>query len=533
MKNLPIRQQHPLKDPTLGDGRSITPEPLMEVRNSPWLMATSYLRDLKGLLPIGLILIGVLPQISWIPHPVMVWLGLAVLATGIINPILAVLTHAIDVSGDRIIFRQGWIFPIVRRGDRGDISAVQVDEPWHLRPAGLASVSISFRGAAHPFMLAGVDRRVARRLEALLVRAPVRPADASGEPSLGAAYESDAVTPHMTPATAVDAAGDLGRLTAFAPDRHEMVATYLTNLTLAAAGGFAGYELLGDVAPLIAPNLRLSEGPLAAAAVALAVVLGLTTAYLRLHGIQVHEERDGTWTVAYGVLDRRRHVIAAGSASAVRLKTGPADVLLGTRRLTISTADLAHATGTDHLRFPAFREARARELAQALTGDALPTLSGVSSVRVLWSAVPLLVAISLLVSRRDSLGWFGVGAVLLAFGSAVALLKLLSGRVHVAGNVLRYRRWSFFGCTEDHVSRSAVQWTVRRRLPSTQWGVATITAYPSRRLVATYLTASAPWSLVSVGRPTAAPEAGAPLGPPEQVADQHVDDQRVADQEEP
>lgn len=526
MNKRPIGRQDPPPDPPqpVATYRADSQTP-GEVRNSPWLVATSYLRDLQGLLPLALILAGVLPQISWIPHPVMVWLGLALLATGIINPILAVLTHAIDVRGDRIVFRQGWIFPVVRRGNRHDVSAVQVDEPWHLRPAGLASVSISFRGAKHPFMLAGVDRRVARRLEASLVRASVRPADTSGEPPVGAANEADAVTQQWTPASPVDTAGDLEPLAAFAPDRHEMLATYLTNLTLAAAGGFAGYELLGDVAPLIAPDLRVSEGPLAAAAVALAVVLGLTTAYLRLHGIQVHEERDGTWTVAYGVLDRRRHVIVAGSVSAVRLKTGLVDVLLGTRRLTISTADLAHATGADRLRFPAFREARARELAQTLTGHALPTLPDVSTGKVLGSAAPLLLAIALLGSRQDSLGWLGVGAVLLAFGGAVALLRLVSGQVSFAGDALRYRRWSFFGCTEDHVSRKAVQWTVRRRLPSTQWGLVTLTAYPSRRLSAALLTATAPGSLVSAPRPSEAAETGAPLGPSEQVADQQVADQ--------
>ncbi|MBP9919109.1 MAG: PH domain-containing protein, partial [Dermatophilaceae bacterium] len=463
--------------------------PAREFRNSARFIAASYLRDLRGLVPVALLLVGVLPQISWIPDTLMQWLGAALLATGVISPILVVITQAIVIADDRLVYKQGWIFPVVRRGDHSDVSAVQVDEPWHLRVLGLASVSVSFRGATHPFVLRGVDRRAAQQVEASLVPAI---------PRQGGTNSLDPVLPETTHTSDTSVGGEVA--SAFAPDRREMGATYLNNITMGVAAGFAGFELLSDLAPLIAPNLPWNDAPLRAAAVGVAAGLGVATAYVRLHGIQMNQATDGSWRIAYGLLERRRHAIVAGPSTAVRTRAGVVDMLLGTRRVTISTADLAQASGTDHLRFPALRSPRAAELVRVLTGAVVPPAPPASLAKVTCSFTCPLLAIAFLGIYSGTLGWVGVGSGVLTLAGAAAVLKLATGRVNVIGDVLHYRRWSFFGLTEDYVAGRAVHWSVRRRLPATKRGLVTLTAYPNRRLTVVFVGEASPEDLVSVGR---------------------------------
>ncbi|MBK6887006.1 MAG: PH domain-containing protein [Tetrasphaera sp.] len=230
------------------------------------------------------------------------------LATGVISPILVVITQAIVIADDRLVYKQGWIFPVVRRGDHSDVSAVQVDEPWHLRVLGLASVSVSLPRGYAPFVLRGVDRRAAQQVEASLVPAI---------PRQGGTNSLDPVLPETTHTSDTSVGGEVA--SAFAPDRREMGATYLNNITMGVAAGFAGFELLSDLAPLIAPNLPWNDAPLRAAAVGVAAGLGVATAYVRLHGIQMNQATDGSWRIGYGLLERRRHAIVAGP----RQRCGP------------------------------------------------------------------------------------------------------------------------------------------------------------------------------------------------------------------
>lgn len=415
-----------------------------------WIGA-SLLRDLPGLVMGVLVLIEILPAGFFVPpalSKVIVGIGITL---ALIEPWVLIATKRLSLNGVRLVLREGLLFPKVLDASVGDITAVSVKQPWAMRLFGLAEISISLKGSARPFRLAGVS---ASSLKPLLEL--VHPEEECDE-----------------------ATRDSHRGRNWLSGR-EILSSFAGDIPITLVSVAVGYEAVSNVDELVGVGEGgMGSGWLHLLVIFLLVVLVATLhRYSALHGFCLESISSG-WTVRSGLLDKQSYELSSREPLIITVVRGPVDALLDTSRISIG---LPVPDGRDirTLRFPALRTARAEQFLVQLTGERIPALSvgervwmGIDNLLILvWIGAVVWVVAS-------GVGW---KSLLVAAGVAVLiffLVRFYSTRFRLSSDYLVIERWGF-ASVWTWVPRQAWSWHCITMLPSRKELFITVAAFAHR-----------------------------------------------------
>jgi uncharacterized membrane protein YdbT with pleckstrin-like domain len=349
------------------------------------------------------------------------WLPLVIVAGYLLDPVGLILFKRASV-GDEFALTTGWLTRVTSVCPVNSITAVQVDEPWYLRPYRLQAVTAVAQGAVSAtYVLEGLTRGDAERLAALVERrsgpSDLPPAQSTETGPVPEPPEEESVPTLL-----------------YAASKRDLLATVLSSgavfLAALSVVGLVdqGLEFLSVDADSLVPQSAVQWALLVGG-----VTVGATlAALLRFWGFVIEQIEDQTYRLSYGALDRTTHTITQGSLEAVHLIVTPIDAMLRRQRVVLSTATL-RSSPLGRVQFPSVRADVAGELITAVMG-ARPAGSTAPATKG-WVFLPLtalaLVSIAIAPLPRPTWWWLVI-QIVIAVALAAGLVRYLTGRLDFA-----------------------------------------------------------------------------------------------------
>lgn len=396
-----------------------------EFQSSTWLVPARLLRTAWSAV---LLVAGLKGWAFNLPSPwpvVLAVVGSLAMVALVVDPFIAVLLKRVVVETDHISMRVGLISPVERLSPLNRINSVQVDQSWNLRLFRLSSVTIVAQGEeGSAFVLEGLTKDNVRRL--MLALEGKVPGVAEGDRP----EERHGVT--IPQAAVVEAGSDVEGAFFYQSNNRDLMATVLATgavvVTASAAIGFG--DNVNDLTGLNVDSMFSGSLVVAIALVTLLVAVSSLMAALRFRRLTIVSRDGASFEVSYGTVGRVSHAISRDQVVAVGLTMTPFDVLLGTRQVTLSTAELRHSAMGD-IKFPSMREAEAQRLLASIMGQQ-PTEERPSARWLIRPLVLLILCVIPLSQLTWSSLWVSAGAALLIVILIFMLWNYLTARVVVA-----------------------------------------------------------------------------------------------------
>lgn len=391
------------------------------IRNSPWLIPANLLRHARAIVVAVVALVASAMHLHGTWHfLVSTGSGLAVLSH-LNEPIVQVIKQRLRVVDDQLRYSEGLIDHTERTLPLARVTTFEVDQPWYLRPFNLHAVTMAAQGMhSGAVTLAGVRGADIDRLTRLTAQQGLVPAGWTGRPQL----RKRGSEPTSSARPSVHFRLKISNFELFATAANHSVTLVFFGLVLVEPLQRAG-DLLLTIAGA-SHNTRV----LVTVLVVLGFVVGVGLyGALRFWGFEISSEDARAYRVTYGALDRRSHTVLAGQVVAITLRASPLDALLGTERVSLSTAELARAP-LGRVEFPSVRPKQARSLVLAVSGI---DLNDVRRPRGRWwlcaPLVAILIPVAVVTLIPLSKLWIMIAVALATLLATLGGLRFFSGRV--------------------------------------------------------------------------------------------------------
>ncbi|MFV0373288.1 PH domain-containing protein [Microbacterium sp.] len=366
----------------------------------------------------------------------------------IVDPVYEYATVRYRSDPDVIVLRHGLISRHTRSLRWSDVTALQAEETWSLRPFRLTRVTV-LQGGEESAQLV-LPAVLAPELDRLRSFAP---RNATSKTSGATEYDTDDLL-----------VAERG------PDRDEQLIyrATLTQLLIAAlvygqfallgvALGYALFELLD--------TFELTDGLLALAAAGpwvfgvflglIVIAGGFASTLVRYGRFQVWQRDDGSIRIAYGLLTRRDRRIDASAIEGIVVHRNLVEILLGRARMSILSTDSARQLG-GNLVIPSLTRGIVADIAQrsfpAHVDDVTLLTRPGAAWRSLGAALTVVVPACGAAWGFVTMQW----PLLLAVVAALIVARTLLGLGRVVGTRLRMGERGMVALTTHHASERQV-----------------------------------------------------------------------------
>ncbi|MGQ4561866.1 PH domain-containing protein [Dermabacteraceae bacterium P7054] len=450
----------------------------MTFSNNVKVIPATYLGQAHTFVILGFVFFGADSYLSFIPQK---YLGpaLAILLFLIIlSPIHLAFAQKMSVTAHRLSYRDGIVFPSTTGADLADVTTVQVDEPWNFRLFGLARIAVSLRGTELTPAMEGMDAREAQKLLALLHP----PNDSSLPSQLDHADSSEEIKLKTATSGATPTSGRSFKLTL-----RELAATYFGNLGFVFVTLVSGYQVLSEIweqtgSGEAIPSSIVTGIVIASVSVLLAVVIG----YMTIHNFSMNRDSNNSWTIRYGLIERRNRRISSHGVVGVRLKVATVDALARTSRISIGSKDPMN-NEFGKLRFPSLELDRAERVLRSITkksGLAPQIASTLPWVAVSFALVFGAAGIGTMLWEPQSTRNAVIGALAWLIGFPL-ILRIITPRIRTYpdSDLVELRHWGY-GLTIDYLPLSSISIASYTEIPILKVGLLEISGYTQVRIFA-------------------------------------------------
>lgn len=426
-------------------------------------------------------------DLPWYWFEIIVVIAAGLTLTAFLEPLWDAKFRTLTVLGDEVSLRTGWLAPETRSTLLSRITSVQVDEPLSQRLADVRSVTITASGAINTtFKMPALTPAASDQLCALISAARphiCRHGSIESKPNANDAQDLKAV-PGIVSTDPLASDGAHVSSVYEASVRDIVATAFASGYPLAvAAGVVAVAQDVSEVTGASFLSFSWSDPRIWVLAVVgiLAIFAGATV--LKYWRFKISRTLLGEFVISYGALKRTSHTIAAGEVVAISLIRTPVDVLFGTTRLKLITAQLGEG-GKESLVFPSIATEATSTVVSEIMGR---TIRPLYAKRHLWLLTGPLLIVGITVAVALSVGMQNL--VMGALAAFVALLvisflaRYFQGRITIddqTGDII----WSDVGLAYSLTaySRDCIRLVIDRRLPGLPVGNLTIVGWAHGRV---------------------------------------------------
>lgn len=352
-------------------------------------------------------------------------LGMLMIAA-FLEPVFAARFVTLTVGEETVTRHSGWLFPQARTILISEITSVQVSEPFIQRTAKLKSVSIVTSGATDSALeMPALTHDDSQQLETIL---NIRQGTDVREQQLTSPVQQ-AESPEGPQAKTVEHE----TTTYFRAGVRDIIATAMASgyplIVIALVIGTA-QDIASASTCLLSVDGVDWHSPLlwVLMTVLLAIVVAGMTAS-KYWKFRIQKTSAGDYLIAYGAIERVHHTIMANQLVSIRLIRSPVDLIFGTTRVELSTAQFKGDKNKD-LVFPSLVSSRVEDLLSGLVERPLPGLQASPwTIKRALGTVGLVVVLMVLLPKFNILARVGVGLGLLML--SVTVVQYLFAKVVV------------------------------------------------------------------------------------------------------